>query len=373
MEKQSPTIILLGEQLEHIKQYFFKIEPRLINLECHLITRGLYDYYIKYRKDFVGIKELADRHSRGLKEGIIELAPNIFLILVSTMDGQSYVIGFAENVEALNPYLLNVAQGKVYTANYEGQLIPHEIKEPSETLFLNDNLLEEFQQDVTFFLTSEEFYNSRKLPYKRSSLFYGAPGNGKTSLITWAATKFDKVFVISPSDASPDIAKNINLLCLPEESKLIILEDLDSLDEQNSELLNFVDGSVFMNKAYFIGTTNYPEKLHENILSRPSRFDLFLEISRPDAISRDKLLRHHLPGLSEEDYVLHTKSTKGLNASYFQEIATLKHRAEITNRPLTIAQIIDKCKHRVKLSKTKAFVDKTNDGGTSVGFRSDED
>jgi ATPase family associated with various cellular activities (AAA) len=358
---------LLGEQIEYIVKYFSNIEPKLDTLDCYLLTRGHYDYYSKYGKDFVGLRELGDRYHRGLKEGIVDLGNDVYLVFATFVGETSYVLGFAKNFNDLEPYLLSSSQSRVFSVNYDGELIPHEIKEPTNEIFLNDNLLDEFQQDVKFFLEASEYYKSRSLAYKRSTLFYGPPGNGKTSLLTWAATKFDKIFVIPPSDASPEVAKNINLICSSEESKLIILEDLDSLDERNSDLLNFVDGTISINRSYFIGTTNYPEKLHENILSRPSRFDLLLEVSRPNMKTRESLLRCHLPNLSDDEYSKYAKQTKGLNASYFQEIAVLYHRAAISGKEISIEEIINKCKHRTKLVKTKAFSEKS-DEPYALGF-----
>lgn len=364
--------IYLGETLQHLVELLRNSEPTLHGLNYFLVDTNHYNYYTKYSKHFVGIKELGNRQDKGLREGVAKLADDIYLAFACAPEQRcQYVLGFARSEEDLKPYLLNTSQGKVFIVNYDYDLHPHEMKAPPEAIFLNDELLEDFQQDVTGFLEDEEFYTKvKKIDYKRSSLFYGPPGNGKTSLITWAATKFDKVFVVPPDVAAPEAARNINQLCTETESKLIVLEDLDSLNENTSDLLNFVDGTVKIHKAYFIGTTNFPDKLHENILSRPSRFDSFIEIPRPNETTREKLLRHHLPELSEEEYKKYIKQSKGLNASYFQEIAILFHRPHKPGKEVTIEQIIEKCKKRVKLAKTKDFKD---DGNDNVGFTRSED
>lgn len=367
----------MGELLDHIEGYLKSYSKKYgisipSNLSCHLISRNHSDYYATYvNKGFLGITELGDRNNRGVREGVIKLDHNIYLGFVcSPSSREEYVVGFAETVDALKSYILTTSQEKVFTCDYEGNLFPHEIKDPPPVLFLNDGLFEKFKRDVKAFLNADKFYEERQLPQKRGALMYGPPGNGKTSMITWAATQFDKVFVIDPDDACNEVASNVNLLCTKEESKLIILEDLDSLNEHNSHLLNFVDGSVYIPKAYFIGTTNFPDKLHENILSRPSRFDLFLKVDRPNKIQRDKLLRHHIPNLPEEEYELLANKTKGLNASYFQEIATLKHSYEFVGETITIEEIIDECQRRVKINKTKNFETEDEQKGR-VGFGKD--
>jgi SpoVK/Ycf46/Vps4 family AAA+-type ATPase len=180
------------------------------------------------------------------------------------------------------------------------------------------------------------------------------------------AEKFDKIFIIDPENANSEVARSINLLCREEDSKLIVLEDLDKSEAYHiSDLLNFIDGSVTINKAYFIGTTNYPDKLHENILSRPSRFDLFFEIGRPDTATRERLLRHFISDLSDEQYAQMAKDTKGFNASYFSEMAVLMQTTK-----LSVDQIIDRCNKRIKLIRTKDFKD---DSEPTVGFGADED
>jgi len=358
----------LGNWLKDVKSYFQKTYNLPIDhLESFLVSRSHYDYYEKYRSQFAGLKELGNKYDRGSREGYCKLQEDIYLVFCHLpLTRDDYVLAFAPSVKEVSPYLLNTAHGKVFTADYDGDIVPYEIKNAPDTIFLNNNMLEEFQYDVLTFLESSSFYKEKKIVYKRGVLFYGHPGNGKTVTATWAATKFDKVFVITPSIASPYLAKNINNLCSPEESKLIILEDLDALNEDTSDLLNFIDGSVEINRAYFIGTTNYPDRLHENILSRPSRFDLFLEVERPNFETREKLLRHHLPGFTDEEYTNYSKLSDGLNASYFQEMAVLKHKAELVNKSFSVEQIIDKCKKRVKLVRTKDF----EKDSSPVGFGS---
>ncbi len=362
----------LGELLTDISTYALKcastVRISLEGLTPFLIKSDHREYYKAYSKrGFIGHRELGDRNDYGYREGFIKLEDDIFLFFAANPDSRhQFVIAFAKSREALEPILLTRSQETVFTCDYDGSLIPSEIKSPPTILHLNDSLLEKFQRDVTAFLSAETFYADRKIPYKRGTLMYGPPGNGKTSMITWASPLFDKTFRFDPDMVSPELAASINLLCGPEESKLIILEDLDSLNEHNSSLLNFVDGSVYIPKAYFIGTTNYPEKLHENILSRPSRFDLFLHIDRPNPEVRNHLLRHHLPNLSEGDYDHLVEKTKGLNASYFQEIATLKHSYELVGEEITIEEIVNECHRRVNINKTKEFRSKEDIG--KVGF-----
>lgn len=346
-----------------------RYEPKLKDLNYYLVSSYHSDYFTKYKETFQGLRELSDRHDRGLREGVVKLKDDVYIGFTSQPDSRySYVIGFAPSEADLKPYLLNTSQGKVFIANFDYELVPHEIKGAPAIIFFNDNILQEFQDDVQGFLQDGDYYKDKKEEYKRGAMFFGPPGNGKTITTAWAATQFDKVFVVPPDCAAPEVARNINLMCDKDESKLIVIEDVESVDERNSDLLNFVDGAVYVNKSYYIATTNYPEKLHENILDRPSRFDLFVEISRPNLETRERLLRYHLPDLTDREYKEYAEKSEGLNASYFKEIRTLKHRSQITGKELTFDQIIEKCKMRVNLAQRKNF--KSNDSGSKVGFAS---
>ena len=57
--------------------------------------------------------------------------------------------------------------------------------------------------DLDVFLTKEscDFYTSHGIPYKRSYLFYGVPGAGKTSLLTALAGKYGRnLCILQPTD-----------------------------------------------------------------------------------------------------------------------------------------------------------------------------
>jgi len=143
------------------------------------------------------------------------------------------------------------------------------------------------------FWTKGDKFKEYGLAHKRGILLYGAAGNGKSSLINQIITnlieKQDGIVLTIKSGGDlksfasfmPEYFKVIE----PERPVVTIIEDLDGLLEYNSEnetlLLNILDGLEQMEKMVYIGTTNYPEKLKARILQRPSRFDIRLEIKSP--------------------------------------------------------------------------------------------
>jgi SpoVK/Ycf46/Vps4 family AAA+-type ATPase len=74
----------------------------------------------------------------------------------------------------------------------------------------------------------------------------------------------------------------------PTTPMVVLMEDIDSIIEDNSEseVLNVLDGVNQIDKVVFLATTNYPEKLGDRIVNRPSRFDKRFKLGHPNAESR---------------------------------------------------------------------------------------
>lgn len=106
------------------------------------------------------------------------------------------------------------------------------------------------------------------IPYKRSYLFFGPPGTGKSSLAQAVAgeIKFSICFV-NCSDNINDFNFNKLLNTAPKQS-IILVEDVDSIfserknTEKNNALtfsgfLNAIDGVRSQEGRIIIMTTNY--------------------------------------------------------------------------------------------------------------------
>lgn len=137
---------------------------------------------------------------------------------------------------------------------------------------------------------TKQWYVEHGIPYKRSYLFHGSPGAGKTSLIQGIAGRYSRnVCYLSPShpDMSDDAMKSA-VQRVPAKS-IIVLEDVDALfegrkkkggEKQNSltfsGLLNALDGVGGSSGQIFILTTNHRERL-DPALIRNGRVDLHIE------------------------------------------------------------------------------------------------
>lgn len=150
-------------------------------------------------------------------------------------------------------------------------------------------------EDFIAFKNSKHIYtNSKnKMPYRRGVLLYGPPGTGKTFIThkILEDLKSEEVIVIFSKTAlglttSKALNQDPRLKIIIFEEFTNVLKPTWDLDE---EFLNFLDGESSLNNTFIIATTNYPERLPENIASRPGRFDRFYKI---DYLSKEDKIKY---------------------------------------------------------------------------------
>jgi ATP-dependent 26S proteasome regulatory subunit len=123
---------------------------------------------------------------------------------------------------------------------------------------------------------------------------------------------------------------------------VVVVEDVDLIAEQRDmmegnpvlfELLNEMDGIGSEADVTFVLTTNRVDIVEEALTQRPGRVDLAVEVSKPDAECRERLLRLYASGtpldLPSADTVV--AATDGVTASFIKELvrrAVLRHAAE---------------------------------------------
>ena len=175
-----------------------------------------------------------------------------------------------------------------------------------ETVILKDRQRDEIIKDTRWFFSAKEWYLKRGLPYRRGYLFYGPPGNGKSSMIQAIATQFSlRIYMLCLSAPElTDSALAVAMGKLPAKS-ILVLEDADRINYDLagvtiSGLLNSIDGALASEGRILILTANDPAKLDEALM-RPGRLDCVWEFERPDADMISRMAKRFFDDAPDSD------------------------------------------------------------------------
>lgn len=182
-----------------------------------------------------------------------------------------------------------------------------------------------FRSIDEFFREDGVFFKDYGVPYKRGILLYGAPGNGKTTLVKsitgsteapvvyWQITEFTNSYTVQ------EVFATVSRLA----PAILVIEDIDSMPEfTRSVFLNTLDGTQSREGLFIIGTTNYPERIDPALINRAGRFDRAFEIPSPDM----KLRKEYLKKLdvksifTPEQLEDMSRLSKGLSISQLNEL-----------------------------------------------------
>lgn len=188
-------------------------------------------------------------------------------------------------------------------------------------------------KDLENFWSKADKFKEYGLLHKRGVLLYGIQGAGKSGIIrlcTNYVVNTMKGIVINITDGrTAEIYQGLvpALRTIePDRPLIVILEDIDALTTEGSwstsMLLNILDGVNQINNVVYIATTNYPEKLPANIVKRPSRFDLRLEVKLPneevrEAYLKAKLTKEDLENINMQEWIT---STEGMSLAHLREL-----------------------------------------------------
>ena len=193
---------------------------------------------------------------------------------------------FEEKMEMHNFY-----QGKTLRFSREGVVFINTPSTKMEEVMLPKKTINEHQLNVIDFLSDSKYSENIK---KRSMLYYGFPGTGKTSLVKASFNTLRKLNVtcLWVSDDTfrkvsvESVFSFINSYLAPA---LVVFEDIDLIAQDRrtgasaiiGPLLSALNGIADQEKPIVIvGTTNRPEILDEAV-TRPCRFDRKINIGHP--------------------------------------------------------------------------------------------
>lgn len=194
---------------------------------------------------------------------------------------------FAEVIE-YNKSIRKVRQ-IIYTNNNYGDWMNFgEIYGKSiENIVLKEK--QEIVDNIADFISKEAWYFKRGLSYKRGYLFYGSPGNGKTSLCLALAKHFNRDIQFLNLN---DIEKDSNLFVSfnnIRNNSILVIEDVDAVFGTRegkskisfSALLNCMDGAFSKYGIITIMTTNHADRI-DDALIREGRIDMKIKIDNPE-------------------------------------------------------------------------------------------
>lgn len=189
-----------------------------------------------------------------------------------------------------------------------------------ENVYLPKDIYNKIIKNIDDFINMTSEYNKLGFSNKRSFLFYGKPGCGKTSTIYALCKKYGRpMYSINLNDIETDMDLCEAFSRIKPKS-IVLLEDIDSsyivlneerknkIDEKNNKkkdnsektqkfsqntLLNYFDGTITLNDVILIATTNHIEYLDERFI-RTGRMDYHIEFKYINIEQLEKIIKRFL-------------------------------------------------------------------------------
>lgn len=168
---------------------------------------------------------------------------------------------------------------------------------------------------------------------KRGVLLYGPPGTGKTHTVRYLMSRMtDATVVVMSGRALAQLLATAVSMARRLQPCVLVMEDIDLVAEDRTfsqgatpvlfDLLNRIDGVESDADVTFVLTTNRVEAIETALSERPGRVDLAVEIPKPDAEGRERLLRLYAEGtdLDLPDATAIVTDTDGVTASFMREL-----------------------------------------------------
>ena len=244
-------------------------------------------------------------------------------------------------------------------------------------VFDKDSEIFNVMEDIKIFFEKDtkKLYKDMGILYKRGIILYGDPGNGKTAMIREIIRQLHKITVIIINPNTPRITFVLSELIdtLKEKHAIIVIEDIDSVINRanRSELLNILDGVNMKSGVYFIGTTNYPEKIDPAFVNRSGRFDRLYKIPNPnenirkaffrscrvsDTLSKFKIHKSNSENSNLNIVDLFVKYSDNMSMANLKELMIATQYMLIRDKNISVEEAIEKC-HEILINTRTEHVE----------------
>ncbi|MHB1629559.1 MAG: AAA family ATPase [Bacilli bacterium] len=222
--------------------------------------------------------------------------------------------------------------------------------------------------DIVDFLAYPSRYQAQGAKLPRGILLTGAPGVGKTLLAKAMAGEAGVPFFSASGSDFQEIyvgvgAKRIRELfgkAREHAPCVVFIDEFDGLarkredaHEESARTLNAflteMDGFAPDDAVVVIAATNFPELL-DHAATRPGRFDRHVEISPPDALAREEILRLHARNkrIGDVNFQELARRTAGMSGAHLAAVMNEAAILSVKDRSLQIdASHIDEALARV--------------------------
>jgi len=196
---------------------------------------------------------------------------------------------------------------------------------------LPDGMLEHIERHIIGIADWSADLLSAGQHLKRGLLLHGPPGTGKTHTVRYLTGRLADLTVILLTGRSIRFIDEAAALARRLQPSMVVLEDVDlvAIDRDYSpggnpllfSLLDAMDGVGADADVTFVLTTNRADILETALADRPGRVDLAVEIPRPDARCRERLLRVYARDLTvDADLEQVVAGTEEVTASFIKEM-----------------------------------------------------
>lgn len=185
--------------------------------------------------------------------------------------------------------------------------------------------------EITKFWDRRAVFDEYGILHRRGIFLFGPPGSGKTSLIQLVMEDVIRRGGVAVKFGHPhlftDGMRKFRQI-QPETPVVILMEDLDSTVQQypETEVLNILDGVDRLDRVVYLASSNYPERLGDRVVNRPSRFDKRFFIGHPNPESRRMYLEHLIGTAGIESLGIElgqwVADTDGFSLAHLKELFT---------------------------------------------------